>query len=697
MSLTNSFFGRVIDKISDSFESYNELMGCLEYVARYQKISIKWNDINNIDQLKIESISLYEKPLGMIFQPVSLSSEDNVAKIFHPILIQLDGSAEFRVILPNKFGKNNLYHPKSKCVEKLTNSVINNKSNKAWQCCPINFPLPSDFSGLLALIFQFCKKDIFFSLGLSIFVSASTLFVSLFSGYMFSHMYNLNNNYVVIYFVFFIFILCSALFNYISDLYFKSLNAKIIIRALPSVWNHIFGLPLKAISKFSSGDFVQRIMDYESSLSIIVTTILAVLVGMFSMIFLISYMSYCSLLLSFIYFFIYFVLICIKILVFPKNTHYMNAYLASQGKMTSILNEALMQIDKIRSANVENNVYKRWLYHLVSAKTYAEKSVKLETLMWLIDALIPVSLLVIFYIFLYFNAKTIDTYCWLQFMICAGQLSVNFEKFSTDLISLVHLLPALKRLAPIINDDIEKYPVMQSNVDLAGEIKLSNISLRNPQTRSFILKNVSMNIKPGSFVAIVGQSGAGKSSIFKLLLGFESKYSGLISINNADIKNLDMSLVRKEFGVVLQSTNIFPGTIFSNIAVNANITLDHAWRLAEYVGLDEDIKAMPMRMYTHVSDNAGESISGGQKQKILIARALATHPKILFLDEATSALDNNSQSLIFNNLKSLHITRFVIAHRHSTIANADLIYVLNNGKIIDSGLYHELLNRGRLN
>jgi ABC-type bacteriocin/lantibiotic exporter with double-glycine peptidase domain len=205
-----------------------------------------------------------------------------------------------------------------------------------------------------------------------------------------------------------------------------------------------------------------------------------------------------------------------------------------------------------------------------------------------------------------------------------------------------------------------------------------------------------MTIKAGQFIGIIGPTGAGKSTLLKLLLGLENSSSGTIMIDNKNINDLNLKQLRKQYGIVLQSTNLLAGTIFSNIAVNNFISVDEAWQLAKLVGLDQEVKAMPMKLFTHLSDNSSESISGGQKQKILIARALANKSKILFLDEATSALDNHSQKIIHDNLKLLKITRIVIAHRYSTIIDADIIYVMENGRFVDYGNFDYLVKRKRL-
>ena len=691
MSSIASFFDKALDKIKIDPEDRDHLLGCIVYLVKQQNISVNWDFINNLDKLTVRFINSHQHSIGIILHPIAIPSADDITKLFFPIIIQIENEDIFYVMHKKK-----LYNPKLRLYESITPEILK-KVTRAWQCCSVSFPISSNMYSLFKSVLQFFKKDIFVSVLLGLSVSATTLLFSMFSGYIFGNVHDIGqSSYAILFISFLVFILCSSVINCVSDLYLKTLNVKVMINVLPSVWSHIFNLPMAFTKKYLSGELVQRILDYESSLSLALVTILTIFSGIISILLLIGFMSYLSPLLALANFLIYLIFIIIKLFIFPKNIKFINSQLKENGKIASVLNETLLQIHKVRSANVEYSAHRRWLYKLIESKIHLSKSMQLETILWVIEILIPVSLLMIFYIYLYLYPKSVDIYGLLQFMICGARLSIVFEKLSSDMIALIHLLPGLKRLFPILCEEVEKSPWINNNIQFRGEIALSNISLRNDETGNPILEEVSLSVKPGSFVAIVGPSGAGKSTIFKLLLGFESMYSGTIAIDKENIKRIDMGFVRKQFGVVLQSTAIFPGTIFSNIAINANITLDEAWKLARFVGLDDEISLMPMKMYTHISDNAGESISGGQKQKILIARALATNPKVLFLDEATSALDNNSQALIYNNLKSLNISRLVIAHRYSTIVDADVIYVMDKGKIIDSGTYKELVSRSRL-
>jgi len=207
-----------------------------------------------------------------------------------------------------------------------------------------------------------------------------------------------------------------------------------------------------------------------------------------------------------------------------------------------------------------------------------------------------------------------------------------------------------------------------------------------------VLDDVSLRAEPGEFVAIVGPSGAGKSSLLRQLLGFEEPEAGSVYYDDHDLSGLNVQAVRRQMGVVLQNGRLMSGTIFQNIAGVSQLTMDQAWEAARMAGLDRDVEMMPMGMFTFLGEGAS-TISGGQRQRLMIARAIASRPRILLFDEATSALDNRSQAIVSSSMDNLKATRIVIAHRLSTIISAGRIYVLVAGRIVQSGTYAELMER----
>ena len=209
-----------------------------------------------------------------------------------------------------------------------------------------------------------------------------------------------------------------------------------------------------------------------------------------------------------------------------------------------------------------------------------------------------------------------------------------------------------------------------------------------------MLDNVSLKISPGEYVAIVGTTGCGKSTLLRLMLGFEKPTSGSVFYDEQDLASVDARSVRRNVGVVMQNGDLFAGDMFSNITImNPRASVEDAWEAAELAGIADDIRKMPMGMQTLISEGGG-GVSGGQRQRLLIARAVCGKPRVLMLDEATSALDNVTQRHVSDALAALDCTRIVIAHRLSTIRDADRIVMLDGGHIVEDGTYDELVSQG---
>ena len=246
---------------------------------------------------------------------------------------------------------------------------------------------------------------------------------------------------------------------------------------------------------------------------------------------------------------------------------------------------------------------------------------------------------------------------------------------------------------PILKAEPESSETKEMLSSLKGNIELSNVYFRYKDNMPYVVDGMSLKIKAGEYVAIVGTTGCGKSTLMRLLLGFETPEKGAVYFDVKDISKIDLRSLRRRMGVVTQDGSLFQGDIYSNIVIsNPQLTVDDAWAAAEIAGIADDIRAMPMGMQTIISEGQG-GISGGQKQRLMIARAVAPKPEILLFDEATSALDNRTQKQVSDALDALKCTRIVIAHRLSTIKNCDRILVLDKGRIIEDGTYDELIAR----
>jgi ATP-binding cassette subfamily C protein len=260
-------------------------------------------------------------------------------------------------------------------------------------------------------------------------------------------------------------------------------------------------------------------------------------------------------------------------------------------------------------------------------------------------------------------------------------------------LDMLRIVPIYERLKPIVTqapelDEARAYPGQ-----LRGEIVVSHVSFRYSEDGPWILQDLSVHIKPGEFVAFVGASGCGKSTLMRILLGFETPTRGAVYYDGQDLATLDLREVRQQIGVVLQNSTLLPTDVYRNIVGSSGLPVQAAWEAAALAGLAEDIQQLPMGMHTYISEGGG-GFSGGQRQKVLIARALVRKPRIMILDEATSALDNRSQAVVMESIEKLQATRIVIAHRLSTIINADRICYLEGGKIVEEGTFQELMAKG---
>ena len=273
-------------------------------------------------------------------------------------------------------------------------------------------------------------------------------------------------------------------------------------------------------------------------------------------------------------------------------------------------------------------------------------------------------------------------------------VSGAFASLTGVALSAAQIKPILEMAEPILKTEPGSSEKRAMVTSLRGGIELSNVYFRYTENMPYVVDGMDLKIRAGEYIAIVGTTGCGKSTLIRLLLGFEKPNQGAIYYDGKDLNHIDPKSLRKKMGVVTQNGQLFQGDIFSNIVISApHLTLKDAWEAAETAVSADDIRDMPMGMQTVISEGQG-GISGGQKQRLMIARAIAPKPRILIFDEATSALDNMTQKRVSEALDSLKCTRIVVAHRLSTIRNCDRILVLSEGIIIEDGTYSQLIERG---
>ena len=346
-------------------------------------------------------------------------------------------------------------------------------------------------------------------------------------------------------------------------------------------------------------------------------------------------------------------------------------------------------VQKIKLAGAEKRAFARWAHAYADAAELTYNPPLFLKVSGVITTAVSLAGTILFYFLAVKTRVTAPEY--IAFSAAYGTVMGAFTSLTAVALSVAQIKPILEMAEPILKTEPESSENKAMVTRLSGTIELSNVYFRYTDSMPYVVDGMSLKIKAGEYVAIVGTTGCGKSTLMRLMLGFETPEKGAVYFDGKDISKLDLRSLRRRIGVVTQNGSLFQGDIYSNIVISApQLTLDEAWEAAEIAGIADDIRAMPMGMQTIIAEGQG-GISGGQKQRLMIARAVAPKPKVLMFDEATSALDNKTQKQVSEALDKLKCTRIVIAHRLSTIKNCDRILVLDKGHIMEDGTYDELI------
>ncbi|MEA5449682.1 NHLP bacteriocin export ABC transporter permease/ATPase subunit [Leptolyngbya sp. CCNP1308] len=366
-----------------------------------------------------------------------------------------------------------------------------------------------------------------------------------------------------------------------------------------------------------------------------------------------------------------------------------------QGQLYGLVVQLINGIAKLRMAGAEERAFAAWGQRYGQQLRLTLSTQQLEDAVAVFNTVLPiVTTVALFWLAsLMLNGDAdLSTGTFLAFSVAFGTFIAGATSLSDTLVDLLDIVPLWQRASPILQAEPEVNLTKADPGQLSGALSMDRVTFRYSDEGPVILDDVSFEAKPGEFIALVGPSGSGKSTAMRLLLGFDVPQAGTVYYDGQALSGLDVVAVRRQCGVVLQTSRLSAGSIFENLAGGALISLDDAWDAAEKAGLAADLRAMPMQMHTVVSEG-GSNLSGGQRQRLLIARALAVKPKIMLMDEATSALDNRTQAIVTESLNRLKVTRVVIAHRLSTIRHADRIYVLEVGRLVQQGSFEELASQ----
>ena len=487
--------------------------------------------------------------------------------------------------------------------------------------------------------------------------------------------------------------LTSLIISSVKSLISARINTKLSISIEAATMMRLMSLPADFFKNYSSGELQERAGNISSLCDMLVSTILNTgLTSAFSLIYIYQIFVYApglvipSLIITFItiIFFVVSALMQMKISVKQMELG---------GRESGMTYDLISGVQKIKLAGAEKRAFARWANLYAERISYSYNPPAFLKLNPVISSAISLTGTLVMY---YMAVKTgVSVAEYYAFNTAYGMVSGAFMSLSSIALTFAQIKPILERVKPLLDAKPEISEGKQVITRLSGAVEMNNVSFRYNESMPNVIDNLSLKIRPGQYVAIVGKTGCGKSTLMRLLLGFEKADRGAIYYDGKDINSLDLKSLRRKIGSVMQNGKLLQGDIYSNITISAPwLTMDEAFEAAEKAGIAEDIRRMPMGMHTMISEGSG-GISGGQRQRLMIARAIAPKPKILMFDEATSALDNITQRQVCEALDAMKCTRIVIAHRLSTIKQCDRIIVLDGGHIVEDGTYRELIdNKG---
>lgn len=501
------------------------------------------------------------------------------------------------------------------------------------------------------------------------------------------------NESMQLFFAITVFLVCvsvsTLLFGVMKSLLMARINTKLSLAVEAATMMRVMSLPPSFFKNYSAGELSGRAQYIGSLCNMLISTLLSTgLTSIFSLVYITQIFTYAPALV------IPALAIIIVTILFSLISSFVQMHI-SKSRMMLSTKESGMQyamisgVQKIKLSGAEKRAFARWadLYAKGASYTYDPPMfIKINGVINMAISL--VGTLVMYWAAVKSGIGVADYYA---FNTAYGMVSGAFMSLASIALTVAQIKPIVDMAKPILDAVPEVSEKKQVVTNLSGGIELHNVSFRYTETQPNVLDDFSLKIKAGQYVAIVGKTGCGKSTLMRMMLGFETPQKGAVYFDGKDIATLDLRSLRRHIGTVMQNSKLFSGDIYSNIVISAPwLTMDEAWEAAEMAGIAEDIRHMPMGMHTMISEGSG-GISGGQRQRLAIARAIAPKPKILMFDEATSALDNLTQKQVSDSLEKLKCTRIVIAHRLSTIRACDRIIVLDQGKIIEDGTYDELI------
>ena len=683
---------RLREALSQNELAASAIEAILKYYHCKEKIEEFPSQIETID----EQIEFRMRPFGIKSRTVTLDK----GWYHHAVGAMLgtlkeDGSAV--ALLPDKFSGYRFFDirtGKQLRINKKNEQLFDKEAVCFYESLPLKSLHINDL--LKFMVQQLNISDIVLYLTLMGVSTLLGLMSPLFTRWLFSDV--LESYSLQVLFSLAVFMFCFSISKLCLGAYQSLINSRIGIKQniamQAAVMNRMMSLPPSFFRQFSSGELSQRSSYVQSLFSTLFNSIsMTGLTSLFSLIYIGQIFVFAPSLV------VPSLLITAATLVLSLVTTFMQMKITRENmeisaKISGLTYATITGIQKIKLAGAEKRMFSRW------ARQYAkEAQLEYNPPMFLrLSGTISLALSLVGTLVLYGIAinNRVSVADYYAFNTAYGMISGAFTSIVSITLTVANIRPTLEMARPILEAEPEIHADKKNISELKGAIEFSHVSFRYDDSMPNVIDDLSLKIKPGEYLAIVGSTGCGKSTLMRLMLGFEMPQKGSIFYDNKDIVKIDLESLRRKIGSVMQDGKLFLGDIYSNIVITApQLTIDDAWEAAEIASIADDIRSMPMGMHTIISEGQG-GISGGQRQRLMIARAVAPKPKILLFDEATSALDNVKQKKVSEAIDSLKCTRVVIAHRLSTIQHADRIIYLDQGKIAECGTYDELIAKNGL-
>ncbi|MEU9113746.1 NHLP bacteriocin export ABC transporter permease/ATPase subunit [Streptomyces sp. NPDC048483] len=482
----------------------------------------------------------------------------------------------------------------------------------------------------------------------------------------------------------------SAAFMLLQNLTVLRMEGRIESALQPAVWDRLLRLPTKFFTERSTGELASAAMGISAIRRVLSgvgpVAVQSVTVGVMNLVLLLLF----SVPLALAAIGMLIVIGAVFLAMGLWELRWQRRLIKLSNKLNNQAFQTLRGLPKLRVAAAESFAYAAWAREFARSRELQQKAGRIKNLTTVLNAVyLPLCALTMFMLLAGPARGSMSAASFLTFNTAMTMLLTSVTQITGAFVSAAAALPMFEQIKPVLDETPEVRGASAQPGTLTGGIEAKKLSFRYTDDGPLVLDDVSLQVGPGEFVAVVGPSGCGKSTLLRLLIGFDKPTSGSVLYDGQDLSALDQAAVRRQCGVVLQNAQPLTGSILDCICGAEAFTQEEAMAAAEMAGLAEDIKRMPMGLHTMIS--GGGAISGGQRQRLMIAQALIRRPRILFFDEATSALDNETQRIVIDSTRKLSASRLVIAHRLSTVMDADRVIVMADGRVVEQGAPADLL------